>query len=94
MSEEQVDNFLANGKWLDEIDLDETYKKKPEQLAEIKKRARTFVHPTRQVKLYEDLDFDSSAGVLAKRKEETRVEAQSFETVRKGQETKDRGFGA
>ena len=83
LSDEQVDNFLANGKWLDEIDLDDKYKNKLEQLEEIKKRARTFVHPTRQVTLYEDLDFDSSAGVLSKRKEETRVEAQSFDTIKK-----------
>ena len=82
-TDEQVDGFLASGKWLDEIDLDEKYKNKPEQLAEIKKRARTFVHPTRQVKLYEDLDFDSSAGLTAKRKAEQRVESQSNEQEKK-----------
>lgn len=82
-TDEQVDGFLASGKWLDEIDLDEKYKNKPEQLAEIKKRARTFVHPTRQVKLYEDLDFDSTAGLTAKRKAEQRVESQSNEQEKK-----------
>ena len=82
-TDEQIDGFLANGKWLDEEDLDEKYKNKPAQLAEIKKRARTFVHPTRQVKLYEDLDFDSTAGVTAKRKAEQRVESQSKEQEKK-----------
>ena len=82
-TDEQVDGFLASGKWLDEIDLDEKYKNKPEQLAEIKKRARTFVHPTRQVKLYEDLDFDSTAGLTAKRTAEQRVESQSNEQEKK-----------
>ena len=82
MSDEQVDNFLANGKWIDEEDLDDIYKHKLAQLAGIKKRARTFIHPTRMVKLYEDLDFDSSARALAKRKEESRVEVQSVGTMK------------
>ena len=36
------------------------------------------------VTLYEDIDFDSSAGVIAKRKEESRVEVQSAGTMKKG----------
>ena len=90
-TDEQIDGFLANGKWLDEEDLDEKYKNKPAQLAEIKKRARTFVHPTRQVKLYEDLDFDSTAGVTAKRKAEQRVESQSQEQEKKPKRQKTEG---
>ena len=35
------------------------------------------------VTLYEYLDFDSSDGVLAKRKEESRVEVQSVGTMKK-----------
>ena len=35
------------------------------------------------VTLYEYLDFDSSAGVLAKRREESRVEVQSVGTMKK-----------
>ena len=46
-------------------------------MAEIKKTARTFLHPTRQVKLYEDLDFDLGEDELFSDEEEQESTLQS-----------------
>ena len=51
--------FIGTGEWLDEVDLDEKYKHKPEQLTNIKENTRTMVCPIRRVKLFEDMKFAS-----------------------------------
>ena len=83
LTEEKVDGFAATGKFIDEADLDEKYANKPDQLANIKQRARKFFHPDRQVTLYEDLDFNSTAAVSSKRKQEQQVEGEVNEKLKK-----------
>ena len=71
-------SFKAVGGWLDEKELDTKYKDRPDQLAEIKKNAQSFTHPTRKVTIYEDLDFTSldARSEFVSRKEEIEMEAE------------------
>ena len=55
-----TEGFGGRGVWLDEVDLAEKYKNKPDQLQSIKARARSITHPTRGVQVWEDIDLDSS----------------------------------
>ena len=50
-------DFGSAGIFIDEEDLNEKYKRKPEQLASIKANTRTMTCPVRKVKLYEDPEF-------------------------------------
>ena len=54
---EDFNNFKGKSNWLDSPDLKEKYKGKENQMQNIKDNARTFDHPTRLVKLYEDLSL-------------------------------------
>ena len=56
-SKKSVVNFGSSGIFIDEEDLNEKYKRKPEQLASIKANTRTMQCPVRKVKLYEDPEF-------------------------------------
>ena len=55
----ELTGFKGVGQFFDEQDLKEKYKNKPEQFDAILKNAKTMEHPTRNVTLYEDLDFES-----------------------------------
>ena len=56
------DRFSGDGEWLDEIDLREKFKNKPEQAQHIIDNARSVMHPTRGVLVWEVLEFKSSSG--------------------------------
>ena len=49
--------FTGRGTFLDEADLREKYKEKPEQLANMLKHAETYLCPYRKVELYKDMEF-------------------------------------
>ena len=49
--------FKGTGNFLDKQDLQEKYKNKPDQLESILAKTRTMWHPTRNVMVYEDVDF-------------------------------------
>ena len=50
-------SLRSHGNYLDEDDLREKYKQKPEQLKSLMETARTITHPTRKVLMYEDADI-------------------------------------
>ena len=54
-------SFEGTGDFLDEIDLEEKYKNKPDQLAAIKANTRTYFCPVRQVQLFEDVKYKRTA---------------------------------
>ena len=80
---EEREGFAASGTWLDEDDLATKYKNKPTQLASVKAKARTIWHPTREVTLYEDLDFSTDASVGEKRTIERSAEAETKDKIKK-----------
>jgi len=49
--------FASTGRFMDEEDLKEKYKNKPDQLEQIFDNARTMTHPDRKVTMWEDRDF-------------------------------------
>ena len=58
-----VENIIARtggGGWLDKQDLEEKYKRKPDQLANLLRNARREEHPIRKCILYEDIDFKTN----------------------------------
>ena len=69
-SKKSIVNFGSSGIFIDEDDLNEKYKRKPEQLASIKANTRTMTCPVRKVKLYEDPEFKLTAGDTDTRLEE------------------------
>lgn len=54
-------SFEGTGDYIDEIDLDEKYKNKPDQLAAIKANTRTYFCSVRQVQLNEDVKYKRKA---------------------------------
>ena len=85
-----VVNFGSSGIFIDEEDLKEKYKRKPEQLASIKANTRTMQCPVRKVKLYEGPEFkltvdDTETGIQEKkRKAEFAREEEKKKKGRKG----------
>ena len=61
-TQKDFERFQGDGEWLDEADLREKYKGKPDQAQNIIDKARSVLHPTRRVLLYEVLEFKSSSG--------------------------------
>ena len=53
--------FQGTGDYFDEEDMNDKYKNKPEQLANIMANTRTFFCPVRQVWLYEDVKYKRTA---------------------------------
>jgi len=53
----RVETFCKGGGFLDADDLDEKYKKKPQQLANIKANANTFKCPIRMCMMYQDPEY-------------------------------------
>ena len=76
-------SFAGKGVWLDEEDLDDKYKSKPFQLACVKERGRTMVHPIRGCTLWEDIDFTTEAANSNKHKIEQGLRTESEERVKK-----------
>jgi hypothetical protein len=60
-AEKDLEQWCQDGKYLDEEDLTEKYKKKPEQLKSIKDKTHTFFSLVRNVWLYEDPEFASKS---------------------------------
>ena len=83
MSEEEQEDFVATGEWIDEEDLNQKYKDKPDQLAAIQAKARTLKHPTRDVTLFEDLTFTATAPVGQKRTDEKTAQFETQEKMKK-----------
>ncbi len=79
----ESEGFNANGDWLDEADLTEKYKSKPQQLESILAKARSFTHPIRGCLLYEDVEFKGQASHVTKRREEVTISAETEETAKK-----------
>ena len=52
-----ISMFGSSSAWLDEIDIREKYKNKPEQRDHLLTSARTVEHPTRNCTLYEDVEY-------------------------------------
>lgn len=71
---------LVEGKYLDEADLREKYKNKPEQLEALLSCARTKVHPTRRCVMYEDAEMKSSSANVEETQEKKRrmMETETF----------------
>ncbi len=84
----ESEGFNANGDWLDEADLTEKYKSKPQQLESILAKARSFTHPIRGCLLYEDVEFKGQASHVTKRKEEVTISAETEETAKKPKKVK------
>ena len=74
---EDFNNFKGTSHWLDSPDLKEKYKGKENQMQNIKDNARTFDHPTRLVKLYEDIEFQGETGMSNKRKHTRELELET-----------------
>ena len=70
---------MGNGRFLDTEDLEEKYKSKPEQLAAIYKNARTILCPVREVQLWEDPEFSSSASRGSESRRETTRRAEQID---------------
>ena len=51
--------FSGTGTYIDLVDLERTYKDKPEQLEALKKNARRIYDSVREVELYEILEYSS-----------------------------------
>jgi len=49
--------FSSEGDFLDEEDLDKKYANKPDQKAAIMANAQTFIHPVREVRVWQDVNF-------------------------------------
>ena len=60
-SHTSTDKLAEEGDWLDEVDLTEKYKSKPEQLKSMLQNAKRMEHPTRKVTLFFDANFKSTA---------------------------------
>ena len=61
----------GSGDWVDEEDLNERYKNKPEQLAAVKKNCRRMWHPSRCVDLFKDMQFTTPQIVKKRRRMRT-----------------------
>ena len=86
---EQQGTFQAKGKFVDEEDLTIKYKDKPEQLRSILDNARTIQHPTRNVKLYEDVEFEAVSADSHKRKRTEELETTVREKIKKPRKEKE-----
>ena len=80
-SKEQKNSMTASvnwvSDWLDEEDLNDRFKHKPDQLASILQHAKTMFHPHRKVKLYQVLDVKSNEGQETAVEERHKQEVQS-----------------
>ena len=72
----------ADTAWLDEVDLQQKYKDKPDQLKSIMDTAETREHPTRKVTLYADINFSSKHSKRHEVEAETKRKCTSMETVK------------
>ena len=82
---DDFNNFKGVSSWLDSPDLKEKYKGMEHQIENIEDHARTFDHPTRLVRLYEDIEFTGETGMSNKRKITRELE---LETEEKGKQRK------
>ena len=83
VQDEDFNNFKGSSNWLDSPDLKIKYKGKEQQMQNIKDNARSFDHPTRKVKLYEDIEFSGEMGMSNKRKNVRELELQTEEQKKK-----------
>ena len=67
-----IERLAEEGNWLDEEDLRERYKSKPEQLRNMLASARQITHPTRKCTLYLDTNFRFSSSNETSHREETK----------------------
>ena len=81
-SHTSTDKLAEEGDWLDEVDLTEKYKSKPEQLKSMLQNAKRMEHPTRKVTLFFDANFKSTATEELEKRCEERAVATS-ETFKK-----------
>ena len=77
--------FAATGVFKDKEDLEEVYAAKPDQLANIFKLAQTIVHPTRQVTMWEDLEFSTL------NKDKVELETRKLEIIANYEKKKKKG---
>ena len=73
--------MTGTGKFIDEADLREKYKGKVEQFEAIKANARSFMHPTRNVMLYEDTEYSVTDSSTTK---ESEMDSAQIEFTMKG----------
>ena len=71
-------SFEGTGDFLDEIDLEEKYKNKPDQLTAIKANTRTYFCPIRQVQLFEDVKYKRRA---VETEEYTKVQKRKTQSI-------------
>ena len=74
--------FASTGRFMDEEDLREKYKNKPDQLEQIFQNARSMKHPDRQVTLWEDRDFTLDLANEEERAEKKRRLLESEEKIK------------
>ena len=75
---------------LDEADLDEKYKNKPDQLANIKQHAYSCIHPTRRVKMWEDVELRRHWNQTEIQKTDVGREATGSVTAKQAKPLKDK----
>ena len=92
-SRSTLTSFSGAGKYMDEIDLEIKYAGKPDQLLNIKTTARTIMHPTRNVLLYEDVEFESRQTEEEKREQSNRMKLE-FAPTENGKGGKRKQSGA
>jgi hypothetical protein len=74
--------FASAGRFMDEEDLKEKYKNKPDQLEQIFDNARTMTHPDRKVTMWEDRDFTLDLANEEERAEKKRRLLESEEKIK------------
>ena len=87
---EVVTAHYAGGPMIDEDDLDEKYKNKPDQLANIKQHAYSCIHPTRRVKMWEDVELRRHWNQTETQKTDVGREATGSVTVKQAKPLKDK----
>ena len=78
-------SMSGSGEFMDEMDLTDKYKNKPDQLASVLTKARTMFDENRQVKLYEDVDY---SGLLQAEETYVRELKRKYEAAREAQAAK------
>jgi len=73
---------------MDEADLDDKYKNKPEQLANIKATARTLWHPDRKVWMYEDRELSIQVSKSSEYRETKKRICEAEYVVKPGKKAK------
>ena len=75
--------FAGTGDFLDETDLEDKYKNKPERLAAVKEHARTYTCPVTKTLFYEDIKYSSSTTETSTRIRELQQLMSTEKTVKR-----------